>query len=314
MFRGMSRVIVGREYFVLPTSDILTGRTADELLVCDPRAGPSAQSATGAGASAPSQSDDAGSAGQNPGAQLIDPDRNEAAGTDPMIAATRRQLAARAPETYSAPIPSGARLFRVGSNQAFAMLDGSAMIGRDRDSDLVVPGPAVSRRHGIVRRSPRGYVLTDVSRNGTYVNGRRVRGAQLLRTGDVVRIGDEEFRFEMAQATPYAGVAVVALLAQRLAHLRSAVPLADIARRLATLGRPHTEAVLSHLRSLRRLARIALWRTCRMSWARAALRHARSLWLWAGVSYNAHRLRGRLLAHWGAGPPSVSATPAPEEP
>ena len=34
------------------------------------------------------------------------------------------------------------------------------------------------------------------STNGTYVNGARVSAQQLLRPGDVVRIGDTELRFD----------------------------------------------------------------------------------------------------------------------
>jgi predicted component of type VI protein secretion system len=197
-----------------------------------------------------------------------------------MLADTRVQPAAPSPKPYSASIPAGARLFRVGSGEVVAIFDGYAMIGRDRESDLVVSGPAVSRRHGIVRRSMRGYVLTDVSRNGTYVNGRRVHGARVLRTGDVLRIGDEEFRFEVSRPTPYAGVALPALLVQRVAQLRSAFPpLAEASRRIVTAARLRAEPVLSRLRSVSRLAWAALLRTFWTMWARAAFAwRARGRW------------------------------------
>jgi pSer/pThr/pTyr-binding forkhead associated (FHA) protein len=188
-----------------------------------------------------------------------------------MLADTRVQPAAPSPKTYSASIPAGARLFRVGSGEAVAIFDGYAMIGRDRESDLVVSGPAVSRRHSIVRRSMRGYVLTDVSRNGTFVNGRRVRGTRLLRAGDVLRIGDEEFRFDVNRATPYAGVTLPALLDERVAQLRTAVPrLAEHSRRIAAGARLRAEPLLARLRNASRLAWATLLRTFWTMWARAA--------------------------------------------
>ena len=269
--------MTGRECFVLPTSETPLRRAGDEHVASDPPRGTSAQSAP-ARASAPDEpntSDGATSASENAGVPAAEFSRAETLVTNPMLADTRVQPAARPPETYSASIPAGARLFRVGSGEAVAILDGVAVIGRDRESDLVVSGPAVSRRHSIVRRSIRGYVLTDVSRNGTFVNGRRVRGARHLRAGDVLRIGDEEFRFEVSRATPYAGVALPALLStllrQRLAQLRSTVlALADVSRRLGTVMRLRAEPVVSRLGSVSRLAWNTLLRTFWTVWARAA--------------------------------------------
>ena len=65
---------------------------------------------------------------------------------------------------------------------------GEAVIGRDADCTVVLPGEDVSRRHALVRggREP---VITDLkSRNGTFVNGERV-SSSALRYDDVVRIG-----------------------------------------------------------------------------------------------------------------------------
>ena len=40
-----------------------------------------------------------------------------------------------------------------------------------------------------------GYVLTDLSTNGVFVNGDRVKYSALLGRGDVIRVGSEELRF-----------------------------------------------------------------------------------------------------------------------
>jgi pSer/pThr/pTyr-binding forkhead associated (FHA) protein len=165
-------------------------------------------------------------------------------------------------------VPNGARLVSVGTDRAVVIRDGGVMIGRDRDSDLVVSGPEVSRRHGILRRSVRGYVLTDASRNGTYVNGRRVRGARVLRAGDVLRIGEAEFRFEVSCVTHDVGVTVPEAVTRRLARLQNAVRLVDLSGRLANSWRLRTASALSYLRRLGLRGWSARSRMFRTIWAR----------------------------------------------
>jgi transcriptional regulator of acetoin/glycerol metabolism len=63
------------------------------------------------------------------------------------------------------------------------------VLGREDDCTLPLPGADVSRRHAVIRKEGRAIVLCDLgSRNGTYVNGRRVN-AIVLEQHDVVRIG-----------------------------------------------------------------------------------------------------------------------------
>lgn len=64
----------------------------------------------------------------------------------------------------------------------------TSTIGRDEDCDIVLDGNTVSRRHCEIIRRGATYILRDSSRNGTFINGERVRQAQ-LRDGDQVRIG-----------------------------------------------------------------------------------------------------------------------------
>src|SRR5437016_3542296 len=61
--------------------------------------------------------------------------------------------------------------------------------------DVVVSGKDVSRRHAEIVQTPRGYLLVDSSTNGTFVNETRVEGQRILQRADVIRIGDEQFRF-----------------------------------------------------------------------------------------------------------------------
>jgi eukaryotic-like serine/threonine-protein kinase len=65
----------------------------------------------------------------------------------------------------------------------------SALIGRDRSCAIVVPHPAVSRRHARITVTPASFLIEDLkSANGTYVNNARVESAK-LQTGDIVRFG-----------------------------------------------------------------------------------------------------------------------------
>ncbi len=78
----------------------------------------------------------------------------------------------------------------------------SLVIGRDAGCDVVLSSRSVSRRHAEIVVSPLGYVLVDSSTNGTLVNGKRVEGQQVLARGDVIRCGDEEFRFHADAPRP----------------------------------------------------------------------------------------------------------------
>jgi len=60
--------------------------------------------------------------------------------------------------------------------------------------DLVLPDPEVSRRHAIVIETAAGPAIEDLdSTNGTFVNDRRIDGAQVLRAGDRLRLGNTVF-------------------------------------------------------------------------------------------------------------------------
>ncbi len=64
------------------------------------------------------------------------------------------------------------------------------VIGRSDECDVVLPERQVSRQHAVIERDNGGYVLRDLgSKNGTYVNGQRVRGEpHRLRDGDEIQI------------------------------------------------------------------------------------------------------------------------------
>jgi hypothetical protein len=71
-------------------------------------------------------------------------------------------------------------------------------IGRMPDNDLVVANPKVSRHHAVIAPTPDGFVMRDLgSPNGTYVAEVRILDSHLLRHGDLVRVGDRSWTFEV---------------------------------------------------------------------------------------------------------------------
>lgn len=96
---------------------------------------------------------------------------------------------------------SGGKLVVHGARGAVTIPESGLVLGRAPDSDLVILGREVSRRHAVIRPSLRGYVLRDVSTNGTYVNGRRVNGTCILGMGDAIRVGTQQLRFEADRVT-----------------------------------------------------------------------------------------------------------------
>src|SRR5439155_10390146 len=98
---------------------------------------------------------------------------------------------------------TGGRVVSLTDGREYAITGTSLVFGRDATCDVVVPGKDVSRRHAEIVQTPKGYLVVDSSTNGTFVNEERVEGHRLLARADVIRIGDEQFRFyvDVAPAT-----------------------------------------------------------------------------------------------------------------
>lgn len=73
------------------------------------------------------------------------------------------------------------------------------VVGRSPLSDLVLPADGqVSRTHAVLERIAGRWVVRDVgSRNGTYVNGERVREPVRLSTDDEIRLGKSKLVLKM---------------------------------------------------------------------------------------------------------------------
>jgi pSer/pThr/pTyr-binding forkhead associated (FHA) protein len=72
-----------------------------------------------------------------------------------------------------------------------------ALFGRSDGADIRVEDPFASSSHARIDNRGGALYLEDMgSTNGTYLNGHKVQSAQRLDTGDTIRIGDSEYRFE----------------------------------------------------------------------------------------------------------------------
>jgi Protein of unknown function (DUF3662)/FHA domain len=75
---------------------------------------------------------------------------------------------------------------------------GGAVIGRSRQADVVLNDPNVSREHAEIRPRGGSWVITDLgSTNGSQLNGRRVEGSEVLRSGDELELGASNMTFTL---------------------------------------------------------------------------------------------------------------------
>jgi pSer/pThr/pTyr-binding forkhead associated (FHA) protein len=126
----------------------------------------------------------------------------------------------RGPAPTRATAATGGRVISLVDGREYMVTHAGLVFGRDAGCDVVIPSSDVSRRHAEIVAGDTGYVVTDTSTNGLFVNANRVEGMQILGRGDVLRIGPEEFRFYADVVAP----AVAATAASRPALVAPVMP------------------------------------------------------------------------------------------
>ncbi|HJT76397.1 MAG TPA: FHA domain-containing protein [Gemmataceae bacterium] len=93
--------------------------------------------------------------------------------------------------------PPGVKFWLVDKDFIYPLKVGLNSIGRSPDNDVVLADPFVSRRHCAILVHAGGRCeLHDVaSKNGTWLNGRRIPGPTQLATGDEIRLCDRQLVF-----------------------------------------------------------------------------------------------------------------------
>jgi len=88
-----------------------------------------------------------------------------------------------------------------GATKEFDIGERSITIGRSPDADIILLDEKVSRVHCGVRLWDGEFYIKDLkSKNGTFVNGRRVEVSK-LKASDIIKIGNYTFTFEQPAGT-----------------------------------------------------------------------------------------------------------------
>ncbi|MGZ3601279.1 MAG: FHA domain-containing protein [Ktedonobacterales bacterium] len=91
--------------------------------------------------------------------------------------------------------------------QPIALTRQLTLLGRELDNDIVVDDERTSRHHAEIRWDHGRVQLRDGnSMNGTLLNRQTVRGPVLLKSGDVLELGAQRYRFESLMSQPLAHI------------------------------------------------------------------------------------------------------------
>ena len=100
---------------------------------------------------------------------------------------------------------------RTGPNPGtvYALEGDQITIGRDATNDISINDAEVSRHHARMTFQGGKFVLEDMgSTNGTHVNGQRLTGPRVLKSGEVISLGEQiVFVFESMGGDPGATIA-----------------------------------------------------------------------------------------------------------
>ncbi len=95
---------------------------------------------------------------------------------------------------------SGPRLFILTSEQnsvVFQLSNGRSALGRDMSNDIVINDDQVSKCHATIIYENNNAMIEDMnSRNGVYINGKRINVRESLQDGSLIKLGSTIFRFE----------------------------------------------------------------------------------------------------------------------
>jgi DNA-binding winged helix-turn-helix (wHTH) protein len=101
-----------------------------------------------------------------------------------------------ATEEKRAPSPAGARYCLVWEKKEMALAPGENVVGRDRNADVSIDDSTISRRHARIRIAGNGATIEELgSKNGTFVQGRKIEKPRRLSDGDQIQVGSVVLTF-----------------------------------------------------------------------------------------------------------------------
>ena len=87
-------------------------------------------------------------------------------------------------------------LIGAGGFPAYTLRRRTTRIGRNSENDVVLNSERVSRYHAEIACQDDIFLIVDKgSRNGVWINKQRVKNSIEIKSGDVIRIGRQEFTF-----------------------------------------------------------------------------------------------------------------------
>jgi len=99
------------------------------------------------------------------------------------------------------------------------------IIGRDASNGVAINDAEISRKHAKLSLHGSAYVIQDLgSTNGSFVNGQRITGTQVLNPGDTVSFGENIVLMYEAAQDPNATVISSAQAPKTVAPVRRPVP------------------------------------------------------------------------------------------
>jgi predicted component of type VI protein secretion system len=97
-------------------------------------------------------------------------------------------------------------------NSARCSLDGTLTLGRGPDSPLLLDGTGISREHLRLQSQGEGIFVTDLSSNGTWLNGRRLTRVEPhpFTPADAITIPGFEIRIDLTNTSVTGGAQLAA--------------------------------------------------------------------------------------------------------
>lgn len=91
---------------------------------------------------------------------------------------------------------------KLGGPFTFALIHDRTSVGRALDNDLSLPDQFCSSRHALIAATDAGYVVRDLgSKNGVFVNGKKIQLETELKKGDEILLGSTRIVFDQEGAT-----------------------------------------------------------------------------------------------------------------
>src|SRR6266704_3252730 len=118
------------------------------------------------------------------------------------VSLPKRQPGVLAPFVFGEDIPWGWLEHRSGrfQGQKLALYRTVISIGREEDNDIWLDDETSSRYHAELAWDAGQVYITDCdSLNGVQLNGRRIRGTLIIKSGDLLEIGTHRFLFESSE-------------------------------------------------------------------------------------------------------------------